>query len=116
MRAARALGPLLLAIGLSVGAVSTATAQETLPPRVTDYANYPDTPQAMLTPGCDANGDVSGVAFSLNGGAPVGGLADLPEMQAGDVLTMTWNGVSADCAGSAISLSVKVAQEPVFDQ
>jgi hypothetical protein len=83
---------------------------------VTDYANYPDTPQAMLTPGCDANGDVSGVAFSLNGGAPVGGLADLPEMQAGDVLTMTWNGVSADCAGSAISLSVKVAQEPVFDQ
>lgn len=82
---------------------------------VTDYANYPDTPQAQLTPGCDANGDVEGVLFSVGGGASVGSLAALPEVAAGDVLTMTWTGVSADCVGSAVSLTIKAAQTPVFD-
>ena len=89
MRAIRAFGALLVLVGLLLAAVSTATAQATLPPLVTDYANYPDTPQAMLTDGCDANG-VMGVMFSLNGGTPVDGLANLPEMQAGDIVTMTW--------------------------
>jgi len=106
----------MVLIGLLLAVSTAVSAQATLPPLVNDYANYPDTPQAILTAGCDANGDVTGVSFSANGGTAVSGLADLPEMNAGDVLTMTWTGVSADCVGSAISLTVKIAQEPVFKQ
>src|SRR5689334_12711737 len=102
MRAARAFGAVLVLLGLLLAAASTASAQ-TFPPLVTDYANYPDTPQAMLTPGCDANG-LSGVAFSLDGGASAAALADLPEMKADDVVTLTWTGVAPACVGSAVSL------------
>src|SRR6476659_10060110 len=115
MRALRVLGVLMILIGALLGVVSTATAQE-LPPLVTDYANYPDTPQAMLsTPTCDSTGDVEGVLFSANDGTPAPNLGDLPELNAGEVVTMTWTGVSADCVGSAVSLTVKVATEPFFD-
>src|SRR5215213_9081652 len=115
MRAIRAFGALLVLVGLLLAVASTATAQETLPPLVTDYANYPDTPQAMLNDGCDYTG-VTGVMFSLNGGTPVDNLAGLPEMQAGDVVTMTWTGVDPVCVGSAISLVEKVSTVPYFDQ
>lgn len=105
----------LIAVGAVLTLTAAATAQ-TLPPLVTDYDTYPDTPQAQLTPGCDANGDIEGVQFSLNDADPVAGLADLGPVNAGDVLTMTWTGVSDDCVGSAVSLVVKVSQVPVFDQ
>jgi hypothetical protein len=113
MRPLRALGAALVLAGVMLAVTSTATAQ-TLPPLVTDYANYPDTPEAMLTPGCDFTG-VSGTMFSVNGSAPVGNLGELPEFQAGDVVTMTWTGVVDACVGSAISLVVKIPTEPFFD-
>ena len=69
MRVLRAVGAALVLVGLLLAVTSTASAQQTLPPLVTDYANYPDTPEAMLTDGCDATG-VTGVMFSLNDGTP----------------------------------------------
>jgi hypothetical protein len=114
MRVLRAVGAALVLVGLLLAVTSTASAQQTLPPLVTDYANYPDTPEAMLTDGCDATG-VTGVMFSLNDGTPGDNLANLPEMQAGDTVTMTWTGVAPACVGSAISLVEKVATVPFFD-
>jgi len=114
MRVLRAVGAALVLVGLLLAVTSTASAQQTLPPLVTDYANYPDTPEAMLTDGCDATG-VAGVMFSVNGGTPVDNLANLPEMQAGDTVTMTWTGADPACVGSAISLAEKVATVPFFD-
>jgi len=100
--------------GLVLAVTSTATAQQALPPRVTDYSNYPDTPQALLTAGCDFSG-VTGVSFSLNDSTPVGNLADLPELQAGDEVTMSWAGVAPACVGSALSLTQKDSPQPFFD-
>src|SRR4051794_7197773 len=114
MRVRRALGAALVLAGLLLVATSTATAQQALPPLVTDNANYPDTLQALLTDGCDFTG-VTGTSFSLNGGAPVGNLSDLPGVQAGDIVTMSWTGVAPACVGSAISLAVKDAPQPFFD-
>src|SRR5262245_39860769 len=114
MRVCRALGAALVLAGLLLVATSTATAQTGLPPLVTDFANYPDTPEAMLTPGCDFSG-INNVTFSVNGGTPVTGLGLLPELSAGDSVTMTWGSMAPECVGSIISLAVKDAPQPFFD-
>lgn len=87
---------------------------QTLPPLVTDYGNYPDTPQALLTEGCDFSG-LTLVTFTLNGGPPVGSLSLLPPPTSGDVITMSWQAVSEECVGAAVSLVVKDAPQPFFD-
>lgn len=115
MRRFGLFGAALILAGATLLTFGTASAQ-TLPPLVTDYANYPDTSQAMLSDGCSAFVGLGGISFNVNGGTPVGALTDLPEVSAGDVLTMSWTGVSAECFGSAVSLVVKVAQQPVFQQ
>ena len=63
MRVCRALGAALVLAGLLLVATSTATAQQALPPLVTDFSTYPDTPQAVLTDGCDFTG-LTGASFS----------------------------------------------------
>jgi hypothetical protein len=113
MRLLRALGAALMVAGLLLTVTSTATAQ-TSPQPVTDFADYPDTSQAMLTDGCDFSG-VTGVAFSVNGQPTTGDLGALPELAAGDAVTMSWAGVTPACVGSAISLAVKDAPAPIFD-
>jgi hypothetical protein len=45
----------------------------------------------------------------------VAGLGDLPELKAGDAVTMNWASVAPQCVGSAISLVVKSAPQPFFD-
>lgn len=82
---------------------------------VTDYANYPDTPQAQLTDGCDGGGLYHSEMFSLNGGAPVHDPADLPQFVVGDAITMTWDATTRECVGSRISLDFKVSDGPTFD-
>lgn len=81
---------------------------------VTDYANYPDTPQAELPDGCDGAG-VFGVTYSLNGGSPVGTLTALGALTAGDTVAMSWTGTTPECVGAPVVLVVKVAHDPVFD-
>lgn len=81
---------------------------------VTDYAAYPDTAQAQLPDGCDGAG-VLGVAYSLNGSPEVADPGALPQFNAGDTLTMTWDSTTAACVDAPIVLVVKVAQDPVFD-
>lgn len=82
---------------------------------VTDYDNYPDTPQAQLPDGCDWTG-IGGVVFTLSSTGPfVTSLADLGPLTAGDTIGMSWNGVRPECVGAPVSLVVKVAQRPFFD-
>ena len=99
----------LTAVALLVA--STAAGQTAL---VTDYVNYPDTPQAELPDGCDASG-VTGVSFTLNGGAAVGSLSAFGPLQAGDAVTMAWQTVSGPCDGVPVVLVVKDAPLPFFD-
>jgi hypothetical protein len=92
------------------------------PPLVTDYANYPGTPQAFLTPGCDFSGIINptfGARLVATGSStefgPVGSLADLPVLGEGDLVRMAWTDVAPACIGSAVSFVVKVALGPSFD-
>jgi hypothetical protein len=115
-----ALGGLLVAAGVLVG-LSGGAGGQVLPPLVTDYENYPDTPQALLGAGCDRTGlgetQQFAVEFVLNGNVsqPVATLQDLPPFSAGDVITMMWFAVDPACVGSAVSLVVKDAPQPFFN-
>ena len=82
---------------------------------VTDYDNYPATPQAQLGAGCDGGGLYHSELFSLNGGPTVSDPHDLPEFNAGDTVTMTWNATTPECVGSPIVLDIKVSDDPFFD-
>jgi hypothetical protein len=104
------------------GAVGAQIPDDQRPPLVTDYANYPGTPQAFLTPGCDFSGIISptfGTRLVATGGSsefgPVGSLADLPTLGEGDLVRMAWTDVAPECIGSAVSFVVKVALGASFD-
>jgi hypothetical protein len=90
------------------------------PPLVTDYANYPGTPQAFLTPGCDFTGVLNptfGAHIQLTNTdfGPVNDLGLLPTLAQGDLVRMAWTDVAPECIGSAVSFVVKVALGPSFD-
>src|SRR5215217_3934258 len=99
-------GSALVAIAgfLTLLTVTTAGAQNAGDPalHVTDYGNYPDTPQASASPACSAEDvllDRDGAGFSLNGGQLRPTLAALGSLQAGDVIAATLF-VTSDCVGS----------------
>jgi membrane-bound inhibitor of C-type lysozyme len=79
------------------------------------YANYPNTlPDGQGMPaGCTAFTLLEGLSFSLNGGAPVANMRDLPTMVGGDVLSMDWSGWTEGCE-TLVTLSVKAASTPDF--
>lgn len=92
------------------------------PPLVTDYANYPGTPEAFLTPGCDFAGIINptfGARLVATGQSqefgPVASLDLLPTLGQADLVRMAWTDVSDACIGSAVSFVVKVALGPSFD-
>ena len=124
MRALRrfgALGALLVTIALGVGALPAGAQipDDERPPLVTDYANYPGTPQAFLTPGCDGTGVINPeytVTFAAGGTAgPTSDLDALPTLAQEDLVTMAWDDVAPACVGSAVSFVVKVALGPSRD-
>jgi hypothetical protein len=124
MRALRrlgALGALLVTIALGVGALPAGAQipDDERPPLVTDYANYPGTPQAFLTPGCDGTGVIDpeySVTFAAGGTAgPTSDLDALPTLAQDDLITMAWDDVAPECVGSAVSFVVKVALGPSRD-
>jgi hypothetical protein len=80
---------------------------------VTDYENYPDTPQAAVGPDCDA-GDITLNGVRLNGGPFVANLAALPELATGDTVTAELAS-GPDCVGGILSLTIKAADTPTFD-
>ena len=115
------LGGVLVAIAgmLTVVTVTTAGAQNPGDPAlvVTDYENYPDTPEASASPACSAEDilvDRDGTGFSLNGGPLQPTLAALGALESGDVITATLF-VTDDCAGSVLSLTLKDAEQPFFE-
>ena len=80
---------------------------------VTDYQNYPDTPQTAVGPDCDA-GDITLNGVRVNGGPLAANLAALPELVTGD--TVTAELISGpDCVGGILSLTIKAADTPTFD-
>ncbi len=106
----------------SAGAQQVPDAQR--PPLVTDYAAYPSTPQAFLTPGCDSTGVLgSTYTVALGAGGTAGPFTDLAQLPVltgpngtpPDVVTWTWTGVAPACVGSAASIVTKVALGPSFD-
>lgn len=97
---------------VAAGALALLTG--TVGAQVTDFDNYPDTPQAQLTPGCDYTG-VLGVSYNVNGGPQSAALDALAPFGPDDVVTMTWGDVAPACVGSAVALAIKDAHEPVFD-
>jgi hypothetical protein len=112
------LAGLALLIVCMAGLATHVGAQVT-PPQpapITDYANYPANSGTAL--GCDASG-VHGVEYSVNGGAPLFSLGDLPPIHAGDILEVSWTDVSDACNTpdevQPIVLSMKSAPGPVFD-
>jgi len=119
--------PILLGFMLMSMCIFSQTANAQIPddqrpPLVTDYATYPGTPQAFLTPGCDFSGVLNptfGARLVATGGAqefgPVPDLADLPALGQGDLVRMAWTDVAPECIGSAVSFVVKVALGPSFD-
>ena len=125
MRALRrfgALGALLVTIALGVGALPAGAQipDDERPPLVTDYANYPGTPEAFLTPGCDFAGVFNptfGARLIATGAefGPVADLGALPDLGEGDLVRMAWTDVAPECIGSAVSFVVKVALGPSFD-
>jgi len=117
MRPLRALGAALVLAGVMLAVTSTATAQ-TQPAAVTDYATYPNTPEALLTPGCSGAG-ISGVSYSIvfaAGGTagPFSTLAEPPQLDEGDQVTVSWSAVAPECVGTPITLVAKDAMSPVF--
>lgn len=123
MRTKVAVVMCLIAIALIFKYISVAVAQipdDQRPPLVTDYATYPGTPQAFLTPGCDFSGVINPTfGFQdLETGTqmgPVNNLGLLPDLTQGDLVRMAWTDVSPACVGSAVSFVVKVALGPSFD-
>jgi LPXTG-motif cell wall-anchored protein len=117
------LAVLLIALAVPLIGATTVAAQipdNQRPPLVTDYANYPGTPQAFLTPGCDFSGVINpsfGARLVATGQefGPVGDLALLPDLAEGDLVRMAWTDVAPQCIGSAVSFVVKVALGPSFD-
>lgn len=85
-----------LATACTLGTIGAAGAQ------VTDYDNYPA--NSGVPEGCDYLG-ITGVAFSQ----------ELGSLVPGDVLTMTWDGVSPECNGSPVTLAVKTTPAAEFD-
>lgn len=111
-----------IVIFVSSGVAGSQIPDDQRPPLVTDYANYPGTPQAFLTPGCDFTGVINptfGARLVATGAAqefgPVSSLAELPVLGQGDLVRMAWTDVSDACIGSAVSFVVKVALGPSFD-
>lgn len=82
---------------------------------VTDYANYPDTPEAQLPEGCDSGGLWHSEVFSLNDQGSESDPSNLPAFNVGDKLTMTWDGHTPSCNGAPVVLSLKVSTTPTFD-
>jgi hypothetical protein len=80
---------------------------------VTDYENYPDTPQTAVGPDCDAE-DIALNGVRLNGGPLVANLAALPELATGDTVTAELAS-GPDCVGGILSLTIKAADTPTFD-
>src|SRR3954470_23096631 len=94
-----AAGVALIAAGSCLALSGGVAGGQVTPPQpalVTDFAAYPDTPQAGLTPGCDES-DIAGRSYSVNGGPALGSLQDLPPVHAGDVVSMSWTDVGVDC-------------------
>ena len=120
-RALTLLGSALVAIAgiLTLLTVTTAGAQNPGDPAlvVTDYGNYPDTPQAGASAACSAEDvllDGDGAGFTLNGGPLRPTLAALGDLQSGDVITASLF-VTPDCVGSVLSVTLKDAEQPFFD-
>jgi len=117
MRPLRALGAALVLAGAVLAVTSTATAQTQQPPAVTEYATYPNTDEALLTPGCSATG-VSGVSYTVDfaagGTAGFTDLADVPELSEGDQVTVSWSSLAPECVGTPITMVAKDALSPVF--
>lgn len=91
-------------------------AQNTSPPPITDYANYP-LGLGIIPTGCTAQGSelLVGEQFSVNGGAPVADLRDAGGIPADATVTMTWTGYAPGCASMGVSISRKVAPAPTFN-
>lgn len=111
---------LCLLIFILVDSASGQIPDDQRPPLVTDYANYPGTPQAFLTPGCDFTGVLNptfGAHIQLTNTdfGPVNDLGLLPTLAQGDLVRMAWTDVAPECIGSAVSFVVKVALGPSFD-
>lgn len=110
-----ALAALILAAALLVSFLFPGSMAGSQTMLVTDYSSYPDTPQAQLPPGCDGGGLYQSQQYSLNGGAPVDDPKQLPDINAGDTITMTWDATTPQCVGAPIVLDVKVSQHPTFE-
>ena len=80
---------------------------------VTDYQNYPDTPQTAVGPDCDA-GDITLNGVRLNDNPLAANLAALPELATGDTVTAELAS-RPDCVGGILSLTLKAADTPTFD-
>lgn len=111
MRRALALTALALAV-LAAPLVALSAGAQAVPPPVTDYGNYPG--NAGVPDGCDASG-VTGVSYTVNGGPATSSLGGIDPLNLGDLITMSWTGVSAVCDGTPIVLAMKSAPGPTFD-
>jgi hypothetical protein len=116
MRAPRSLsaaGVGLLLGGCLLALTSPRAGAQALPPLpTTDYAGFPA--NNGLPAGCDAFG-VSGVSYSVNGGASVVNFQDIDPISAGDTVVMSWTDVAPACDGGPIVLSMKSAPGETFD-
>lgn len=88
-------------------------ATDPVPPPVTDYATYPQ--PALIPEACGVDGPAVLVdtQFEVNG-VTAPSLRDF-DLQAGDLVTMTWAGFAPGCEGIGVSLSVKKTNLPFFD-
>ncbi|MCC6433902.1 MAG: hypothetical protein IT196_02635 [Acidimicrobiales bacterium] len=112
-----AMAAAVLALLASSPASAQSGAQTPSPVAVTDYANYPlglgIIPGTCTTQG---SGILTGTQYSMNGGAPVGSLAELGQVPGDAVITMTWTGYAPGCEGIGVSLSRKVALTIGFNE
>ncbi len=83
---------------------------------ITDYANYPA--NSGTAPDCDASG-VHGVEYTLNGVGPIFDLSELPAINQGDILEVSYTDVADACntpdSPQPIVLSMKSTAGGEFD-
>lgn len=112
-----AVAAAVLALVAGSPASAQSGAQTPSPVAVTDYANYP-LGLGIIPATCTTQGSaiLSGVQYSMNGGAPVSNLADLGQVPNNASITMTWTGYAPGCEGIGVSLSRKVSRTVGFNE